>query len=217
VGWGLNDHGQAEPPKGNDFIAVAAGGFHSLALRKDGSVVAWGANDFGQAEPVQGHDFRAIDGGLYHSIALRSDGSVVTWGYVPDETASESLGSGFVSVEAGGYCNYALSPATSYCACAGAGQVTPTGFTSTAGVHNSFGFLSSASSGVSSFGLEGLAGGYWGGGGGGGSITRDGPSEPPFVIPEPGTISVALGALLAAAVGWWWGQRKPRSAQVGLS
>ena len=30
VGWGNNDYGQASPPAGNDFIAIAAGGMHSV-------------------------------------------------------------------------------------------------------------------------------------------------------------------------------------------
>ena len=32
IGWGDNTEGQATPPGGNDFVAIAAGGFHSLAL-----------------------------------------------------------------------------------------------------------------------------------------------------------------------------------------
>jgi alpha-tubulin suppressor-like RCC1 family protein len=32
VGWGENEDGQANPPDGNDFVAIAAGYDHSLAL-----------------------------------------------------------------------------------------------------------------------------------------------------------------------------------------
>ena len=31
-------------------IAIAAGSFHTLALKNDGSVVAWGYNAYGQTE-----------------------------------------------------------------------------------------------------------------------------------------------------------------------
>ena len=31
------------------MVAVAAGGYHSLALKSDGTVVAWGYNYFGQS------------------------------------------------------------------------------------------------------------------------------------------------------------------------
>jgi len=41
----------------NDFVAIAAGWDHSLALRSDGSIVGWGRNDYGQAAPPAGNDF----------------------------------------------------------------------------------------------------------------------------------------------------------------
>jgi hypothetical protein len=48
VAWGNNDDGQGNAPDGNDFVAIAAGGEHSLALKLDGSLAAWGNNDYGQ-------------------------------------------------------------------------------------------------------------------------------------------------------------------------
>ncbi len=32
VGWGRDDYGQATPPSGNDYTAIASGAYHSLAL-----------------------------------------------------------------------------------------------------------------------------------------------------------------------------------------
>src|SRR5487761_2760862 len=39
----------ARPATPNGLAEVAAGDFHSLVLRSDGSVVAWGDNTFGQS------------------------------------------------------------------------------------------------------------------------------------------------------------------------
>jgi alpha-tubulin suppressor-like RCC1 family protein len=50
----------------NDFVAIAAGEYHSLALRSDGSIVGWGSNydDWGnwvgQATPPTGNNYIAI-------------------------------------------------------------------------------------------------------------------------------------------------------------
>ncbi|MCL2140523.1 MAG: hypothetical protein FWH42_02425 [Dehalococcoidia bacterium] len=109
--WGQNNHGQlgngtttnSSTPvqvKGvdgsdnlTDIIAVAAGLFHSLALRSDGTVWAWGYNNYGQLgigttadslTPVQVStlsNITAISTTYNHSIALKSDGTVWAWGY----------------------------------------------------------------------------------------------------------------------------------------
>jgi alpha-tubulin suppressor-like RCC1 family protein len=77
----------------NSVTAIAAGAFHNLALKSDGTVWAWGWNAKGQlgdgatssqSLPVQvmGLDqVIAISGGFEHSLALKSDGTVWAWGY----------------------------------------------------------------------------------------------------------------------------------------
>jgi len=70
VAW--PNYGQANVPLGmNDGIAVASGGDHGLALKRDGSVVAWGYNQYGQLNvPVGLSNVTAIAAGYYHSLAL---------------------------------------------------------------------------------------------------------------------------------------------------
>jgi hypothetical protein len=80
VAWGWNADEQTNVPDGTDFVAIATGRYHSLALKSDGSLVAWGNNDKGQTNVPGGTDFVAIAAGEYHSLALKSDGSLVAWG-----------------------------------------------------------------------------------------------------------------------------------------
>lgn len=119
--WGYNGHGQlgtgdslssTEPlqvpdPGGmgyfSDVLSVAAGAYHSLALKEDGTVWAWGFNWYGQlgdgtailanigrTRPVQvlgpgGSGFlnqiSDIAAGAYHNLALKDDGTVWAWGF----------------------------------------------------------------------------------------------------------------------------------------
>lgn len=82
VAWGENDHRQAVPPKLFGVVAVAAGLYHSLALKYDGTVVSWGSNEDGQATVPAGlTGVVAIAAGEKHSLALKADGTVVAWGY----------------------------------------------------------------------------------------------------------------------------------------
>ena len=79
--------------------AIAAGSAHSLALLKDGSLMAWGDNVYGQlgdgttvnrTKPVAVRGIAnatAIAVDSEYSMALLADGTVMTWGY-----GSEALG-----------------------------------------------------------------------------------------------------------------------------
>ncbi|MBL9030660.1 MAG: hypothetical protein JNM80_03010 [Phycisphaerae bacterium] len=88
-------------PAGN-FIAVAGGDDHALALRSDGTLVGWGRNDSGQATVPTG-TFKAVSTKFRTSVGLRTDGTIAQWGLnfggsgaVPLPTASN-----FVSVSCG--------------------------------------------------------------------------------------------------------------------
>jgi len=61
--------------------AVAAGPYHSLAIKANGDVVQWGYN-FGSVPPGATNAM-AIAAGAYHSLAVQSNGTVVQWGSVP--------------------------------------------------------------------------------------------------------------------------------------
>ncbi|MHC4479010.1 MAG: right-handed parallel beta-helix repeat-containing protein [Planctomycetota bacterium] len=75
IAWGRNSNGQCDLPPGGDFVAIAAGFSHSLALKADGSLISWGAN----SNVPAGNDFVDIACGYGYSLGLRSDGSVVSW------------------------------------------------------------------------------------------------------------------------------------------
>ncbi len=81
--------------KNTNIVAVSAGGFHSLALKNDGSLISWGDNTHGQlGNNLQGSinstsvpvdvgvtfKFTSIATGANHSLALRDDGNVYSWG-----------------------------------------------------------------------------------------------------------------------------------------
>ena len=80
-GGGSEHYGQAiDVPAGNDYVAIAAGWAHSLALKEDGSIVGWGRNDRGQATPPAGNNYVAVAAGEYFSLAIvGNDPNLVAW------------------------------------------------------------------------------------------------------------------------------------------
>ena len=104
--WGSNELGQVGDGGRSDslspkrigseedvWIAIAAGRWHTLAIRSDGSLWAWGANIWGQLGdgtkvykvlPVRvGEDtnWKMVSAGEYHSLALKNDGTLWSWGW----------------------------------------------------------------------------------------------------------------------------------------
>src|SRR5260370_1064806 len=120
--WGLNGNGQlgngtltTTSPFGIDtpgpvsglsgVTAIAGGGFHSLALKSDGTVWAWGGNVLtGPYAPVQVlgvSGVTAIAGRVIYSLALKSDGTVWTWAL--SNTPVQVPGLSSVTALAGGW------------------------------------------------------------------------------------------------------------------
>jgi uncharacterized repeat protein (TIGR03803 family) len=87
------------PLAGKSVVAIAAGGYHNIALCSDGTLATWGENNDGQlgnntttnssvpisvitaGTPLAGKTVVAVAAGHYHSMALCSDGTLVAWGY----------------------------------------------------------------------------------------------------------------------------------------
>jgi hypothetical protein len=91
-------------------FAIAAGSWHNLAVRPDGSVAAWGDNSDGQCNaPPEAAQLVAVAAGGYHSLALKADGTVVGWGadYFGQATPPDGL-SNVVAIAAGTWHSLAL-------------------------------------------------------------------------------------------------------------
>ncbi|MCX6884377.1 MAG: hypothetical protein NTX27_04975 [Verrucomicrobia bacterium] len=97
VGWGDDSYGQATGRARESSLstngvvsvsghllaatAIAAGDRFSIALQRDGSVVAWGINEVGQTSLPSGlSKVVAISAGKNHGLALESTGQVIQWG-----------------------------------------------------------------------------------------------------------------------------------------
>lgn len=104
-GWGFNANyqlGQSTPGQysttpiqigdDNDWKTIATGGFHTLALKENGTLWGWGYNEFQQVSENQGMnatapclisdatDWASIDAGYIASYAIKNDGTMWSWG-----------------------------------------------------------------------------------------------------------------------------------------
>jgi alpha-tubulin suppressor-like RCC1 family protein len=79
---------------GTNWKQVACGGYHTAAIKTDGTLWTWGRNYGGQIgdntttqrnTPVTtfagGTNWKQVAGGLQHTAAIKTDGTLWTWGY----------------------------------------------------------------------------------------------------------------------------------------
>jgi hypothetical protein len=103
--WGGNQYGQCTVPEPNlNFVAVSAGGGHSLGIKSDGTIVAWGYDGYGECDvPTPNANFISCSAGRDHSLGIKSDGTIVAWGKNDAGQCDLPMpNDGFVAV-AGGY------------------------------------------------------------------------------------------------------------------
>lgn len=108
VAWGLNSHGQCDVPDGNDFAAVVATVYSSIALQRDGSIVAWGSAEYDLTTPPDDGPFTTLAAGTNHALALRADGSLTAWGDNSAGQCDVPAGGDFIAIGGGYYHSVAL-------------------------------------------------------------------------------------------------------------
>jgi alpha-tubulin suppressor-like RCC1 family protein len=114
--WGYNPYGQlgdstlvtkSSPVQtiagGTNWKQVAAGSFHTAAIKTDGTLWAWGSNFYGnlgnsdrstKSSPVQtiagGTNWKQVAAGSVHTAAIKTDGTLWNWGYNGDGRLGDS-------------------------------------------------------------------------------------------------------------------------------
>ena len=118
IGWGYDNEGEAYPPPGLANVTALATSFYvSMALKRDGTVVAWGWNGTygGQTNVPAGlSNVVQVAAGPGFALALKSDGTVVAWAAANDggnDAGEANVPAGLsnvVAVSAGGATSLAL-------------------------------------------------------------------------------------------------------------
>ena len=104
VAWGDNYFGQTNTPDATTGIsAIAAGGYHGLALKENGTVVAWGRNYSQETSVPPGlTNVVKIAAGDGVSFALQNDGRVIGWGWDSESLAIGATNAMAISAGPGG-------------------------------------------------------------------------------------------------------------------
>ncbi len=108
--WGDDSRGQSTVRPEFRAAAVAAGGYHTVALGDDSTVTAWGDDSHGQSTVPPGLGaVVAMAAGWTHTVAVRANGTVAAWGNNAYGQGTVPLPySGIASVAAGRHHNVIL-------------------------------------------------------------------------------------------------------------
>jgi hypothetical protein len=72
VAVGRDKEGQCNVSEWLDIVAIAAGSYHTVGLKSDGTVLAVGLNSHGQSDVSRWCDIVAVAAGCAHTIGLKS-------------------------------------------------------------------------------------------------------------------------------------------------
>jgi alpha-tubulin suppressor-like RCC1 family protein len=87
----------------SDGATIAAGMYHTVGLKEDGSVVAVGSNGYGQLNVSSWTNITAIAAGAYHTVGLTGDGTVAAVGYTGQGQLNVSPWTNITAIAAGAY------------------------------------------------------------------------------------------------------------------
>ncbi|MFO0962308.1 MAG: dockerin type I domain-containing protein [Phycisphaerales bacterium] len=96
--WGRDAAFVPDSELANLASTIAAGGFHALVLRPDGSLKCYGDNTYQQCQSVWANTYGpwvAVGAGTYHSLAINTSGTVYGWGlgiYAPTSVDNAAQG-----------------------------------------------------------------------------------------------------------------------------
>jgi hypothetical protein len=110
--WGYDGTFQLSTnlPPGSDFISIAAGAEHGVALKSNGTVVAWGNDAHGQnTPPVSLGTCTAIGAGGDTAYAIETAGTIVAWGDDYLGTVSSVPAGTYTAVDGGEFFAVALA------------------------------------------------------------------------------------------------------------
>ena len=89
--------------------SLDVGFYHTVGLRRDGTVLAAGDDSFGQCEVSGWTDVTAVAAGAWHTVGLRSDGTVLAVGRNSENQCDVSGWSGVVQIAAADYATFGLT------------------------------------------------------------------------------------------------------------
>ena len=95
--------GQLVPRK-----TIAAGDYHAVGVRNDGTVLATGDYSYGQCATLSWSNVIAVDAGTFHTVGLTSDGHVLFVGRKESVPSDISAWSDIVAVKADNWATWGL-------------------------------------------------------------------------------------------------------------